>query len=160
VRANGRPTRRRRQKPGIDAATGTWNRAGFVAAARPVFVSCRRRSAPVALAYFDLDFDGTPPRDNDPQVAPVVAALARQLQGRFRETDVIGRIDTFRFAVLLADAEPDIVTAFEGRRELSDASTAPFGLTLVVTTTLGDAGNLEKLMREADSRANWLTPVH
>jgi diguanylate cyclase (GGDEF)-like protein len=152
-------TRPMRDEAGLDELTGVWNRAGFRAAARPLFVFCRRKDAPVALAYFDFAADGADDGvlrrpETDPTLARVMTAMAQLLRNAFRASDVIGRVDTFRFAVLLADCADDVLDAAQGLRALADRATSEFGLTLNVSVTRSAAGeSLDELMAHADAHA-------
>jgi GGDEF domain-containing protein len=157
-RANGQTNGHAAQTVGIDELSGAWNRAGFVAAANPLFVSCQRRGAPVALAYFDLHAsDRAQSVEKDAAVDRVVVALAEQLRKAFRASDVIGRVDTACLAVLLSDCTDAALEAVHGVRALEDEATTRFGLTLtagIVRSTTG--GTLHKLMLDAAARVKEL----
>ena len=143
---------------GIDELTGVWNRAGFVAAATPMFVSCQRREAPIALAYFDFkSANTTRSAAENAAIDQVMLAMAGQIRAAFRGSDIIGRVDTFRIAVLLADCTEAALAAVEGVRALTDEATSPFGLTLsagMVRSSPG--GTLDQLMLDADVRMKEL----
>jgi diguanylate cyclase (GGDEF)-like protein len=145
------------EKIGIDGLTGVWNRAGFVAAATPMLLSCQRREAPVALGYFDVLAPHAPhaPRvSGDRTIDRVLMAVAQQMRKTFRDCDIIGRVDTLRFAVLFADCTDEALAAAEGVRAVTDTSKSPKGLTLAVGLVQGSRdGTLGDLMREADERA-------
>jgi len=143
------------EKAGLDELTGVWNRAGFLAAATPMFVSCQRRDAPVSLAFFEFHTDARRPPDPTTidQVLMGMAALTRKA---FRASDVAGRVDPLRFVVLLSDCTDDALSAIDGVRALTDA-TAPQRLTLtagMVSSTPG--GTLEDLLHAAEMRAREL----
>jgi diguanylate cyclase (GGDEF)-like protein len=142
------------QKVGFDEATGVWNRAGFVAAATPLYVSCQRRDAPSALAYFDFHApDSARTASDDAMIERVLAAMAQEMRKAFRACDIIGRIDTFRFAVLFADSTDETLAAVEGVRAVADQSTSVNGRTLTVGTITSSPGEtLEHLMLSADAR--------
>lgn len=158
ARANGQTNGHASPAVGIEELSGAWNRAGFVAAANPLFVSCQRRGAPVALAYFDLHAtDSTRSADKDAAVDRVVIALAGQLRKAFRASDVIGRVETACLAVLLSDCTDAALEAVHGVRALEDEATARYGLTLaagIVRSTTG--GTLDKLMLDAAARVKEL----
>ena len=152
IRNKARTNGHTRTKAGLDELTGVWNRPGFVAAATPMFISCQRRGAPVALAYFDFH---TPNGDAaDPAtVDRVLLSMAELMRKAFRSSDVIGRIGKLRFAVLLPDCTEEALAAVDGVRALNDASSSPNQLSLaagMVRNTAG--GSLEELMRAADVR--------
>ncbi|HEV7527002.1 MAG TPA: diguanylate cyclase, partial [Acidimicrobiia bacterium] len=78
------------QRAAVDELTGTWNRAGFVAAATPMFESCQRRGTPIALAYFDFHTtDGTETTPDDVAVDQVLLAMANLMRKAFRSSDII-----------------------------------------------------------------------
>ena len=137
---------------GIDDLTGVWNRAGFVAAAAPVFESCQRRAAPVALAYFDFyGRDTLAEIDNDATVGRILMAMGELLRRAFRASDVVGRLDTLRFAVLLPDCTDEALAAVDGARALTDATNGAVALASGMVRSV-PGGTLDDLMREADLR--------
>jgi GGDEF domain-containing protein len=142
------------QKVGFDEATGVWNRAGFVAAATPLYVSCQRRDAPSALAYFDFHTpDSARTASDEAMIERVLAAMAQEMGKAFRACDIIGRVDVFRFAVLFADSTDETLAAVEGVRAVADQSTSVNGRTLTVATITSSPGEtLEQLMLSADER--------
>jgi GGDEF domain-containing protein len=155
ARTNGHNT----EKVGADDLTGVWNRAGFVAAASPMFESCQRRGAPIALAYFDFhptNPDGAPP--DAVTLDRVLVAMAELMRQMFRASDVIGRLDTLRVAVLLPDCTEEALAAVDGVRALSTGADTLPGLTLTAAMVRNDAGGtLDDLMRAADIRAREIT---
>ena len=68
-----------REKVGIDELTGVWNRPGFIAASLPLFDSCRRREAPVALAFFEFDTESVFGAD-EPIVDQVLMGMAEMMR--------------------------------------------------------------------------------
>jgi diguanylate cyclase (GGDEF)-like protein len=151
IRNKARTNGHTKQTAGIDKLTGAWNRPGFIAAANPLFISCQRRESPIALAYFDfhatdesVTADGTVDR--------ILMAMGELLRKAFRASDVIGRIDTLRFAVLLGDCTDEALAAIDGVRALTDA-TEPQRLTLTAgMVRSAPKGTLEDLMEAADVR--------
>lgn len=143
------------ERAGIDDLTGLWNRAGFIAAATPVFVSCQRRAAPISLAFFDFHADAAMAADLT-TVDQVLMGMADLMRRAFRASDVPGRIDRLRFAVLLTDCNDDALAAIDGVRALTDA-TAPQRLTLTAGMVhSAPGGTLEELLRAAELRAQDL----
>jgi len=138
-----------RESVGLDALTGVWNKSGFLAAATPMFLSCRRRAAPMALAYFDFDSD-------DPaQTELVLMAMAAQMRAAFRATDIVGRVEPLRFAVFLTDCTDEALKAVEGVRAITDETRASLGISLAVSMVRStNEATLEDLMGAADRRAN------
>ena len=141
-----------RDKVGFDELTGVWNRAGFVAAATPMFVACQRRDVPLALAYFDLAYGDAGSVENLTRPA-VLVATAEQLRKTFRASDIVGRLDVYRFAVLLADCSDSMIAAVEGMRAITEQSSSSEGLTLATGVVRNSAGEtLDRLMRATDLR--------
>jgi GGDEF domain-containing protein len=151
---NGQPV----AKVGLDDATGVWNRAGFISAATPMFLSCQRRAVPVTLGYFDIrSARETHPVADGAVLGRVLSAVAKQMGKTFRDCDIIGRIDTFRFAVLFADCTDEALRAMEGVRAVADESDPPIEHTLSIAIVESSPGaTLDDLMRELDRRANTL----
>jgi diguanylate cyclase (GGDEF)-like protein len=151
IRNKARTNGHAKQTVGIDNVTGVWNRAGFIAAATPMFVSCQRRDSPIALAYFDFHTaDET--ANEDETVDRILMAMGDLLRKAFRASDIIGRVDTLRFAVLLADCTDEALAAIDGVRALTDA-TAPQRLTLTAGMVRSvPNGTLDDLMEAADVR--------
>ena len=149
IRNKARTNGHTRQTAGIDKLTGVWNRPGFVAAATPMFVSCQRRESPIALAYFDFHVIDATAAD-DPTIDRILMAMAELMRKAFRASDIIGRVDRLRFAVLLSDCTDEALAAIDGVRALTDA-TAPQRLTLTAGMVRSTSdGSLEDLMRAAD----------
>jgi GGDEF domain-containing protein len=143
------------QTVGLDDVTGVWNRAGFIAAAKPMFASGQRRAAPVALAYFDIcATDATRPLPRDAAMQSMLLSMTRQMRKIFRESDIIGRVDTLRFAVLFADCDDAVLSAVEGLRHVPETS-SPAERSLAVGLVRSASGmTLEDLMHAADVRTN------
>ena len=150
IRNKARTNGHSKETVGIDKLTGVWNRAGFVAAATPMFVSCQRRESPIALAYFDFHAtDETATTDGT--VDRILMAMGELLGKAFRASDIVGRVDTLRFAVLLADCTDEALAAIDGVRALTDA-TAPQRLTLTAgMVRSAPNGTLDDLMQAADA---------
>jgi GGDEF domain-containing protein len=139
---------------GYDEVTGVWSRAGFTAAATPLFMSCQRREAPVALAVFQFRTAGTDRMDAVVTIDRVLIAMVGQMRNAFRDCDIIGRVDTSSLAVFLADCTDDALAAVEGVRALTDTSTSDRDLVLVVGMARGTpGGTFDDLLRDARARA-------
>ncbi len=142
-----------RPRAGVDELTGVWNRAGFVAAATPMFRSCQRRKAPVALAYFDFYVDDvTIAVPGDPTVDRVLATMGELMRRAFRASDIVGRLDSLRFAVLLPDCTDDALAAVDGVRMLNDDPSSQLQLAAAMVRNV-TGGTLDDLMFAADARA-------
>jgi diguanylate cyclase (GGDEF)-like protein len=155
---NGQANGHTSETVGIDDLTGVWNRAGFVAAATPMYVSCQRRDSPIALAYIDFDHaDSARSPEQDATIDRVLMMMAGQLRKAFRASDLVGRIDTFRFAVLLTDCTDEALAAIDGVRALSDDLSSLSGLTLTAGMVRSAAsGTLDDLMLAADAKQKEL----
>jgi len=158
TRVNGQANGHTSETVGIDDLTGVWNRAGFVAAATPMYVSCQRRESPIALAYFDFDHaDSARSLEQDATIDRVLMMMAGQLRKAFRASDLVGRIDTLRFAVLLTDCTDEALAAVDGVRALSDDLSSLSGLTLTAGMVRSAAsGTLDDLMLVADAKLKEL----
>jgi GGDEF domain-containing protein len=129
-----------------------WNRAGFIAAATPMFRSCVRRDAPIALAYFDFYVDGTTvPSPGDPTVDRVLVSMSELMRKAFRASDIVGHIDPLRFAVLLPDCTDAALAAVDGVRTLTDESTSNLKLAAGMVRNI-PGGTLDDLMFAASER--------
>jgi GGDEF domain-containing protein len=146
------------EKVGLDALTGVWNRAGFIAAATPMFVVCQRRVAPVTLGYFDIRSTHENRSTADKvMLNEVLKAVANQMGKTFRDCDIVGRIDPLRFAVLFADCTDEALGAIEGVRAVTDESTPPNSNVLTIAMVEGaPEATLGGLMHEADLRIDEL----
>jgi len=158
ARVNGQTNGHLPDAVGIDELTGVWNRAGFVAAATPMYVSCQRRNSPIALAYFDFDHaDSSRSPEQQATIDRVMMMMAGQLRKAFRASDLVGRVDTFRFAVLLTDCTDEALAAVDGVRALSDDLSSLSGLTLTAGMVRSAAsGTLDELMFAADAKLTEL----
>jgi diguanylate cyclase (GGDEF)-like protein len=158
ARVNGQTNGHAREVVGMDDLTGVWNRAGFVAAANPMYISCQRRESPIALAYFDFDSsEASRSPEQNATIDRVLMAMATQLRKAFRASDVVGRVDTFRFGVLLTDCTDEALAAVDGVRALSDELSALSGLTLTAgMVRSAPTTSLDDLMLAADQKLKEL----
>ena len=146
------------EKVGLDEFTGVWNRAGFIAAATPMFMLCQRRGAPVTLGYFDIrSAHETWSASGDTMLSGVVKSVATQMGETFRDCDIVGRIAPTRLAVLFADCTDEALVAIEGVRAVTDASAPANANTLTVAIVESAPGaTLADVMVQADARSNEL----
>jgi len=146
------------EKVGLDELTGVWNRAGFIAAATPMYIVCQRRGAPATLGYFDVRSTRINHSPADKRMLNgVLKSVSAQMGKTFRNCDVIGRIDALRFAVLFADCTDDALSAIEGVRAVTDESTTSNSNILTVAIVEGGAGTtFDELMSDADRLINEL----
>jgi GGDEF domain-containing protein len=142
---------------GLDELTGAWNYSGFIAVAAPIFLSCTRRDAPFALAYFDFHTnDVTVPDGPEGVIDGALISMAKLMRKAFRACDVIGRVGSSRLAVLLSDCTDEALASAEGVRAVADMG-SPTGLSLTVGMVRGaSSATLDELMREADARVDEL----
>ena len=148
--ANGRKA----DEAGVDALTGVYDHAAFVALANEMFLSSQQRDAPLALAYFDFAIDdaGGSAADTD-MITPALISMAHKLGDFYRGTDILGRVGDYRLAALLAEYTDNAVPVVEGAHAITDATDSADRLILtigMVHATPG--GTLAQLMHDAALR--------
>ena len=100
---------------------------------------------------FNADTTKTAPENTT--VDQVLMAMAELMRKVFRASDIIGRIDELRFAVLLADCTDEALGAIEGVRAVTDEATPPNSNILTIAMVEGSVGTtFDGLMKEADLR--------
>ncbi len=146
-----------RETVGIDDLTGVWNQAGFIAAATPIFRSCQRREAPIALAYFDFySTDSSISLTQDPTIDRVLDGDGRaDAQGVPRLRPRRPASSSMRFAVLLPDCTDDALAAVAGVRALTDGSTSRLALAAGMVRNI-PGGTFDDLMFAADTRTKQI----
>jgi diguanylate cyclase (GGDEF)-like protein len=88
----------------IDALTGLSNRRGFISHSQHLIELCKNESLPATLIYLDLDdFASINERFGKSEGDDVLVAFASQMQGFFRDSDIVGRVGSDEFAVLLTN---------------------------------------------------------
>jgi diguanylate cyclase (GGDEF)-like protein len=142
-----------------DQLTGLPNRTLILDRGRQLFGRARRRSAPVAALFIDLD-NFTSINDTLGHAAgdELLQAIAARLNGVVRDIDALGRIGGDEF-VVLAEEFCDEVDAELIAERLREALRAPFTLAggehagLTVTASIGVAAGerttVEDLLRDA-----------
>ncbi len=139
---------------GLDVTTDAWNRAGFLAAARPMFVSCELRDAPAALALFEFHV-GELTVGTDAAFDRVLVTMVGLMRKAFRACDIIGRVDESSLALFLGDCTNEALAAVEGMRDVIEAVSPGQGLGLAVgMARRGPGGSLDELLEEARTRAD------
>jgi len=137
-----------------DEVTGLYNRRGFLGAAKYLVALSERREAPLALAYFAFENLDLLDAQFGPEIAPrLLTITAEMLTKRFRVCDVLGRIDTGVFAIVLPDCTDAITSTVEGVRDLWDPPQMPEGVRLNVAMVSRTRGqSLDDLMGSAERR--------
>ncbi len=116
-------------------------------------ISCQRRESPIGSTYFDFDSDETTRSAEQSAMIDRILMTMPPSSARHPASDLVGRVDTFRFAVLLTDCTDEALAAVDGVRALSDELSTLSGLTLTAGMVRSDAaGTLDDLMLEADTR--------
>lgn len=148
-----------------DPLTGILNRRAFLEAleenlAQRSSGERRRRDAPGALLYIDLD-NFKPVNDvlGHQRGDEVLVALAQQLRRVIRSGDLVGRLGGDEFAVFLSEVDAaaaagkaeEIVAVGRKLRPYSADSQRPLGLSLgVAIVAPGDGESLTELLDRAD----------
>ena len=90
----------------MDALTGLSNRQGFKMLAQKALAASRRRNTPATLLYIDLDgFERANDTSSHTTGDELLREFARLLENDFRESDIVARLGSNEFAVLLGDAD-------------------------------------------------------
>jgi diguanylate cyclase (GGDEF)-like protein len=91
-----------------DELTGVSNLRGFEQMAVHALAMCRRDGRAAALLYLDIkDFSQIGERMGAESANGLLVEFAQMLLASFRDSDLIGRIGTDQFAVLLTSSEED-----------------------------------------------------
>lgn len=138
---------------GIDDLTGLLDETGFVACAKETFWASQEGEAPLTLAYFDFETDGTGANADSGVIPPILISMACKLREFYRATDILGRVGDHRLAALLAQYADDAVPVVEGVHAITEATADVDRLVLtigMVHATPG--GTLDQLMDDADLR--------
>lgn len=156
-----------------DPLTGAANRRAFFERAELEFQRARRHgSAPLSLAYFDLDdFKAVNDRFGHESGDLVLKTVASTIQDRIRSVDLLARLGGDEFAILLvgADEAQTEVVLNDLRRQVRDRlARAPGNVTLSMGAIFlrGEFGSpdevmaeVDRLMYEAKSRGRRTPPV-
>ena len=141
-----------------DTLTGLTNRAFFLSLLERAVSNRRRRHAPLALMYFDIDhFKEINDSYGHESGDALLRAFAARISEAAREHDVFARLGGDEFALMLEDL-PDVAAAEAIGAKLVAAVRRPFRLgerSVVVSTSIGiaffEAGMTpEDLIRRAD----------
>jgi len=143
-----------------DPLTGLGNRRMLADRAPGLLALADRRGRHVGIAYLDLDrFKQVNDRWGHGAGDDVLREVARRLDARSRETDLVARVGGDEFVVLLADLEGP-AHAVAAARRMTAAFDEPFepgeGVRLSLSASAGvavypdDGTGLEELLRRAD----------
>ncbi len=141
-----------------DTLTGLTNRAFFLSLLERAVSNRRRRHAPLALMYFDIDhFKEINDSYGHDSGDTLLRAFAKRISETVRDHDIFARLGGDEFALMLEDV-PDIATATSIGAKLVAAVRRPFRLgerSVVVSTSIGiaffEAGmGPDDLIRRAD----------
>jgi diguanylate cyclase (GGDEF)-like protein len=96
----------------LDPLTGVKNRRAFVRELKRIAAFAQRYDAPASVAYFDVDeLKAVNDRFGHATGDAALRAVAQQLSGHVRESDIVGRMGGDEFAVLLVQADLPVATA-------------------------------------------------
>jgi diguanylate cyclase (GGDEF)-like protein len=96
----------------LDPLTGVKNRRAFVRELKRIGAFAQRYDAPASIAYFDIDeLKAVNDRFGHAAGDAALQAVAGQLAGHVRESDIVGRMGGDEFAVLLVQADLPVATA-------------------------------------------------
>ena len=149
----GRP--RGRAASRADELEGIENWRTFYDRADVEFERARRYGHPFSLCYFDLDdFAEVHERFGQDVAEGMLRALAESARASIRSSDLLGRLGSDAFALLLPEAESDAAEAVLRKlgRALGDASLGnglPLTITGAVVTCLQPAESLEAVIGAA-----------
>lgn len=132
-----------------DSLTGLLNRRGLELTADSILRAARRKNAPVALLFIDLDqLKAT--NDTFGHVAgdALICEAARHLAETFRDADAVARVGGDEFAVLLLDAGPKDA-AYLVSRARSALSRTPASVGVAAATTARET-SIVALLDQAD----------
>jgi diguanylate cyclase (GGDEF)-like protein len=111
----------------IDPLTGIANRGGFMECAERVFERCRRKSAPVSVMMFDLDwFKAVNDTHGHAVGDAVIRTFCEITAGALRPNDVFGRLGGEEFAVVLPGSSIEAAYARAERIRISFAESCRF----------------------------------
>jgi diguanylate cyclase (GGDEF)-like protein len=148
--------RRSTGPPGAEELQGLENWRTFYDLAGVEFERARRHGRPFTLAYFDVDdFEEMKARFGDELAEGMLWALAECARRSLRSTDVIGRLGSDAFALLLPETDSDAAGAVvqKFQRELHGASHdtgLPLTISGGVVTCLQPVESLEAVIGAAD----------
>jgi diguanylate cyclase (GGDEF)-like protein len=148
---------RRRERPGSpDEHPGIEDWRTFYEHAEGEFERARRYHHPFSLCYFDLDDFAEVSDRIGPDVAEgMLRSLAESARSSLRSSDVLGRLGSDVFALLLPETASEAADAVvrKLRQSLSDTAQEtglPLSITGAVVTCLPPAESLEAVIGAAD----------
>jgi len=156
------------QVASLDELTLLPNRHGFEITARYALQACERLGLPATLLFFELDGLSQINRlYGQDEGDAALKTFADALRIAFRESDVVGRLDGVRFAVLLTGAghveTPAIMARLE---EILDERNATLRRGYAIGLRIGQAeydaerhASIDVLLREADKAKSAHAPA-
>jgi diguanylate cyclase (GGDEF)-like protein len=151
-----------------DVLTGLPNRTLILDRGEQALVRARRRQAPVAALFIDVDnfksINDTLGHDAGDEF---LRALATRLDGVIRDTDALGRLGGDEFVVIAEElspaAGPDLIAqrlleALKEPFKLAGEGGAELTATVSIGIAMGEQASAEELLRDADIamyRAKW-----
>lgn len=147
---------RRRERARSHELAGIENWRTFYEYADAEFERARRYARPFSLCYFDLDDFAEVGDTIGPDVAEgMLRSLAESARASIRSSDVLGRVGSDAFALLLPEAGSDAAEAVirklqQGLGAVADENGLPLTITGAVVTCLPPAESLETVIRAAD----------
>jgi diguanylate cyclase (GGDEF)-like protein len=143
-----------------DSLTGLPNRTLILDRAEQALVRARRRNAPVAALFIDIDNFKTVNDTLGHDVGDeLLRLLTARLDGVVRATDALGRLGGDEFVVIAEDLAPDMGPALVAERllealaepvRLSTAQDTELVATASIGVAVGDRACAEELLRDAD----------
>src|SRR5256886_17495650 len=151
-----RVCRRERALARTDLLTHVENRRAFNEHACREFERARRYNHPFTLAYFDVDdFKEVSDRFGHQLGDGILCLVAETARDSIRASDLVARLGTDQFAVLLPEAGVDAASAVirklqEALRHTSQVTGLPLTVSGAVVTCLPPAESLETVIGTAD----------
>lgn len=140
----------------VDNLSGVANRRAFYEAVESELRRVRRTSAPITVAFLDIDdFKVVNDRLGHAEGDAVIRVMGEVLAARVRGTDVVARLGGDEFALLLPGASPDIASNVLERihRELLDQARQrgwPLGFSVGAVTWGRPPASVDEMVARAD----------
>lgn len=140
-----------------DPLTGLFNRRYFRELAAAEIVRARRYPHPISVAHIDLDnFKEINDRHGHDSGDELLKLTARLLRSGLRSTDVVARLDSDEFVVMLPEGEAgagvQVVLKLRGtfREAMKDASW-PVSMSIGLVTFVRPPDSVDEMLKWADS---------
>ncbi len=141
----------------LDPLTGIYNSRAFMELASVELERARRRRAPLAVGFIDVDdFKNVNDRFGHSGGDGLLRNVAEVLKAKTRKTDILGRVGGDEFAVFLCDAGGSAArVAAESwcaaARSIGERGGMPVTLSVGVAAFEEAPGDMESALREADT---------